>query len=108
MTRMLPGEEIARRINESLPGAAIRFNQTDVWVTPESLLDVTRFLKETHNLEFSFLTSLMILDAVLLPLVRVFHAGDHRGIPGFPERCCRHVRRAGSAQLTEDTPTSAS
>ena len=32
MTRAHSGEDAARRINEAIPGAAVDYNQTDVWV----------------------------------------------------------------------------
>ena len=64
MTRALLGEDIARRINDAYPGAAIRFNQTDVWLKLDSLSDVARFLKETSDLDFSFLTAITGVDYV--------------------------------------------
>ena len=64
MTKALPGEEIAGRINETFPGTAIRHSQTDVWIIPESLVDVVRFLKETPDLDFSFLTAITAVDYV--------------------------------------------
>ena len=64
MTRELPGEEVARRINEAHPGAATRFGQTDVWITAESVLRVARFLKDTPDLDFAFLTALTAVDYV--------------------------------------------
>ncbi len=64
MTRAIPGEETARRINEQFPDVAIRFNQTDVWVMPESILEVCKFLKETPGLEYAFLTSVTAVDFI--------------------------------------------
>ena len=64
MTRALPGEDMARRINDAHPGAALRFNQTDVWLELDSLYDVMRFLKETSDLDFSFLTAITGVDYV--------------------------------------------
>ena len=64
MTKALPGEEIARRINEEFPGKANRYDRTDVWVHPESLLDIACFLKETADLDFAFLNSITSVDYV--------------------------------------------
>ena len=64
MTRALPGDEIARRINQVSPGTAIRHNQTDVWILPEPLLDIARFLKETPDLDFAFLNAITAVDYV--------------------------------------------
>ena len=46
------------------PGAAIRFNQTDVWISPDSLLDACRFLRETPDLDFAFLLAISAVDYV--------------------------------------------
>ena len=64
MTRALPGEEIARRINEALPDAALDYNQTDVWINSDSILKVSKFLKETSDLDFAFLTSITAVDYI--------------------------------------------
>ena len=64
MTRALRGEEIARHVNGAYPGAAIRFNQTDVWINPDSLLDTCRFLRETPDLDFAFLLAISAVDYV--------------------------------------------
>ena len=64
MTKALDGEKIASRINEACPGAAVRHCNGDVWVAPDSILDVARFLKETPDLDFAFLTSITGVDYV--------------------------------------------
>ena len=64
MTRQLLGEEVARRINETHPGAAIRYSETDVWTDPASLVAVARFLKETPDLDFAFLTAITAIDYI--------------------------------------------
>ena len=64
MTKALPAEEIARRINEAYPGAAERHNQTDVWIGLDSLLEVCRFLKDTPDLDFAFLNAVTAVDYV--------------------------------------------
>jgi hypothetical protein len=57
MTRALSGEMLARRLNDAFPGKAARFNDTDVWIEAEALLEVSRFLRETPDLDFQFLTA---------------------------------------------------
>ena len=64
MTRALLGSDVASRINESMPGSAMDFNQTDVWVSPQSILDVAAFLNRDDALDFSFLTSLTSIDYI--------------------------------------------
>ena len=64
MTRTHSGEDAARRINESIPGAAVDSTQTDVWVLPEHILPVTQLLKSDPAFDFSFLNSLTAVDYV--------------------------------------------
>ena len=64
MTRALLGSDVANRINEAVPGAAIDSDQTDVWVRPESILDVATFLHGDGALDFSFLTSVTSIDYI--------------------------------------------
>ena len=64
MTRAHSGEDAARRINESIPGAAVENTQTDVWVLPEHVLSVARLLKDDPAFDFSFLNALTAVDYV--------------------------------------------
>ncbi|PKB61701.1 MAG: hypothetical protein BZY79_02510 [SAR202 cluster bacterium Casp-Chloro-G4] len=64
MTRALQGSSVASRINESIPGAATDSNQTDVWVSPQSILEVATFLNGDDALDFSFLTSITSIDYI--------------------------------------------
>ena len=64
MTRILSGAAVAEHVNSAHPGAATEWNETDVWVAPENLLQVAGFLKESPDLDFSFLTALSAVDYV--------------------------------------------
>ena len=64
MTKSLAGAELARRINEALPDRAVDWNDTDVWVEPDSLKDVAHFLKEDRRLDFAFLTAITAVDYI--------------------------------------------
>ena len=64
MTTALLGSEVACRINEAYPGTATRYNDTDVWVNSESLLQVARFLNETPDLDFAQLTAITAVDYI--------------------------------------------
>ncbi len=64
MTRPHSGEDAAKRINESIPRAAVDYNQTDVWVLPESILETARLLKYDETLDFSFLNAVSAVDYV--------------------------------------------
>ncbi len=64
MTRALSGELLARRLNDAFPGEATRFNDTDVWIEADALLEVSRFLRETPDLDFQFLTAVTAVDYI--------------------------------------------
>ena len=64
MTRPHSGEDAARRINEAIPGAALDYNQTDVWVSPDTILETARLLKHDESLDFSFLNAVTAVDYV--------------------------------------------
>jgi NADH-quinone oxidoreductase subunit C len=64
MTRVLSGADVATQINHAHPDTAIESNDTTVWVEPESLLQVASFLKESSDLDFSFLTAISAVDYV--------------------------------------------
>ena len=64
MTRALSGEDVARRINEAHPDTAVKNNDTDVWVRPDAILDVSRFLNSDNDLDFSFLNAVTAVDYV--------------------------------------------
>ena len=64
MTRALDGEDIARRIRQELPESVVRSNETDVWVHPGAVAEVSWFLKDADGLDFGYLTSLTAVDYV--------------------------------------------
>ena len=64
MTRALVGADVAARINQAHPETAIRWNATDVWIEPPSLLTVARFLKDTPALDFASLTAVSAVDYI--------------------------------------------
>lgn len=64
MTRAHSGEDAAKRINEAIPGAAVDYNQTDVWIEPGSILETARLLKDDESLDFSFLNAVTAVDYV--------------------------------------------
>ena len=62
--RQLDGAEVARRINEAHPGAAVSWNGTDVWIEPEDLLAVGGFLRDDPDLDFATLRAVTAVDYV--------------------------------------------
>ena len=64
MTRAHSGADAAKRIEEAIPGAVVDHNQTDVWVRPESILEVARLLKDDASFDFSFLNAVTAVDYI--------------------------------------------
>ena len=64
MTRALTGAELADRINQAYPDAAVEWNDTDCWIEPKDLRKVARLLKDTPDLDFAFLRSISAVDYV--------------------------------------------
>ena len=64
MTKALVGEDIGTLINETHPGAAVKWMDGDVWVKSGALRAVASFLKENHDLDFSFLVSISAVDYI--------------------------------------------
>ncbi|MFH1560881.1 MAG: NADH-quinone oxidoreductase subunit C [Chloroflexota bacterium] len=64
MTTVLTGGEIAERVGQAVPGAVEEWSFSEVWVKPEAVLDVCRFLKEEDDLEFDYLVSISAVDYI--------------------------------------------
>ena len=64
MTRILGGEELAVNLRERYPDATEQWSDSALWVRPESILDVVKFLKEEPGLEFNYLSSISAVDYI--------------------------------------------
>ena len=64
MTRALNGAELAERINQAHPNSVGESNDRDVWIEPDAIPAVARFLKETPDLDFAFLTAITGVDYI--------------------------------------------
>ena len=64
MTTALSPQTVAARINEEHPGAATGFDAGYVHVDLDLLVDTARFLKDTPDLDFAFLTAITGVDYV--------------------------------------------
>lgn len=64
MTTVLAGDVIAGRLENAVPGVVEEWNSSDVWVKPEAVQDVCRFLKEDSVLSFDYLVSVSAVDYV--------------------------------------------
>jgi NADH-quinone oxidoreductase subunit C len=64
MTVLLAPQAVAQRIQEAIPGALEEWRGGDVWVKPEQLLEVCRFLKEDRDLGMDYLVAVTGVDYV--------------------------------------------
>jgi len=64
MTTVLAGDVIAQQVESAVPGVVEEWNSRDVWVKPEAVLDVCRFLKEDAALGFDYLISVSAVDFI--------------------------------------------
>jgi len=62
MTKQLAGSEVAKRIEEQLPGAIIGHDNSAVLVEGNFILKVCRFLNQTAGLDFDYLINLTGVD----------------------------------------------
>ncbi|MBI4282085.1 MAG: NADH-quinone oxidoreductase subunit C [Chloroflexi bacterium] len=64
MTSALSGKEVAERVSQAVQGAVEEWSARDVWVRPEAVLDVCRFLKEDDDLQLDYLVSISAVDYI--------------------------------------------
>jgi NADH-quinone oxidoreductase subunit C len=64
MTTLLDGDAIAVRLEDSVPGSVEGWDAGNVWVKPEAVLDVCRFLKEDSDLDMNYLVAVSAVDYI--------------------------------------------
>lgn len=64
MTSYIPGDYLAKSINEKIDGAAIFWNNTDVWVKNADMFNIAQLLKESPDLAFDFLSAITAVDYI--------------------------------------------
>ena len=64
MTRPLSGEELGRHIKGAFPEAVEAWEDQVLWVKPEAVLEVCRYLKERPGLEFNYLSAISAVDYI--------------------------------------------
>ena len=64
MIRPISGEELSGRVQAVIPTAVVGSDESTVWITPESVLDVCRLLADTQDLEFNLLNSISAVDYI--------------------------------------------
>ena len=62
MTKQLARSEVAKRIEEQLPGAIIGHDNSAILVESNSILKVCRYLNQTAGLDFDYLVNLTGVD----------------------------------------------
>jgi NADH-quinone oxidoreductase subunit C len=64
LTTVLAGDIIAQRVEDSIPGAVEESTSRDLWVKPETILEVCRFLNGDSALRFDYLVSISAVDYI--------------------------------------------
>jgi len=62
MTKQLAGSEVAKRIEQQLPGAITGHDNSAILVENNSILEVCRYLNQTAGLDFDYLVNLTGVD----------------------------------------------
>jgi NADH-quinone oxidoreductase subunit C len=101
MTVLISGTELAQRLEEAVAGSVDGSDEFQVWVKSEQLIEICRFLKETPNLAFDFLSSVTAVD-----YVEHFELVYHVTSMGFNHRTVLKARVFG--RLSPEVPSIAS
>ncbi|GBD10812.1 NADH-quinone oxidoreductase chain 5 [bacterium HR23] len=64
MTKPLLASEVAKRVEEGVPGAVEQAQGDHLWVRPERIREVCRFLQSAPGLEFNYLVSITGVDYI--------------------------------------------
>ena len=64
MTRVLGGEEVAEHLRKRHPDAVEEWDGSGLWVRPESILEVVKFLRDEPGLEFNYLNAISAIDSI--------------------------------------------
>ena len=64
MTRVLGGEELAPQLRQPYPDVVEQTGDFDVWVNPESIVEVLNYLKGQPGLQFNYLNSINAVDYI--------------------------------------------
>ena len=60
----ISGEALARRLQEATPNTVVDWNDSSVWVKPESMNSVAAFLHDDPDFDFVYLNSVSAIDFV--------------------------------------------
>ena len=73
----IPGDTLARRLQEATPDAVVEWDDASVWVRPESMGAVAAFLHDDADLDFVYLNAVSAID-----FVEHFRAGVSHNVAG--------------------------
>jgi NADH:ubiquinone oxidoreductase subunit C len=60
----IPGETLARRLQEAAPDVVTEWDESSVWIRPDSIGSVASFLHDDPDLDFAFLNAVSAIDFV--------------------------------------------
>ncbi|UCB43291.1 MAG: NADH-quinone oxidoreductase subunit C [Dehalococcoidales bacterium] len=90
MTTSLLTTEVAKQINEHLPGAVVETTDAAILVNGNSLLDVADFFKNTAGLDFDYLTTITAVDYYqYFEVIYLFVSMEHNHSLVVKARCSR-------------------
>ncbi|PZC51047.1 MAG: NADH-quinone oxidoreductase subunit D/NADH-quinone oxidoreductase subunit C/D [Chloroflexi bacterium] len=64
MLTYLTGESLAQRIEVACPDAVKGWKRSDLWIAPESVLDVSKYLSTAPGMKFDLLNSISAVDYI--------------------------------------------
>ena len=64
VVRALTGQELAERLEQTLPDSVERRDDRSVWVRPIRTAEVARFLRDDPSMDFQFLNSVSAVDYI--------------------------------------------
>ena len=64
MTRVLAGEELAAHLQKRYPDVPEGWSDSALWVRPDSVVEVVKFLKEEPELALNYLNSISAVDYI--------------------------------------------
>ena len=64
MTKPLECETLALRIQQAVPVSEVHWDNENVWIRPDTWLEVASLLKDNPDLDFSFLSSVTAVDYI--------------------------------------------
>ena len=64
MSKAWDGSKLAEAIRRSIPDAVVEARGTDIWIEPESILEVMRLLRDDAEFRFDMLSSVTAVDYI--------------------------------------------